>query len=104
MKKVALGQCWRASEGIRQSGCVRLTAVLAFQGNVCSLVASLIAQLVKKPPARQETWVRSLGWEDPPEKGKVPSPGFWPGEFHGLYCPCGRKESDMTERLFHFHC
>ena len=31
--------------------------------------ASLAAQLVKNPPARQETWVRSLGWEDPLEKG-----------------------------------
>ena len=30
--------------------------------------ASLVAQLVKKPPAMQETWVRSLGWEDPLEK------------------------------------
>ena len=26
--------------------------------------ASLVAQLVKNPPAMQETWVRSLGWED----------------------------------------
>ena len=33
--------------------------------------ASLVAQLVKKPPAMQETWVRSLGWEDPLEKGKA---------------------------------
>ena len=32
--------------------------------------ASLIAQLVKNPPATQETWVRSLGWEDPPGEGK----------------------------------
>ena len=30
--------------------------------------ASLVAQLVKNPPAIQETWVRSLGWEDPLEK------------------------------------
>ena len=29
------------------------------------------AQLVKNPPAMQETWVRSLGWEDPLEKGKA---------------------------------
>ena len=29
---------------------------------------SLVAQLVKNPPAMQETWVRSLGWEDPLEK------------------------------------
>ena len=33
--------------------------------------ASLVAQLVKNPPTMQETWVQSLGWEDPPEKGKT---------------------------------
>ena len=33
--------------------------------------ASPVAQLVKNPPAMQETWVRSLGWEDPLEKGKA---------------------------------
>ena len=33
--------------------------------------ASLAAQLVKKPPTMQETWVRSLGWEDLLEKGKA---------------------------------
>ena len=32
--------------------------------------ASLLAQLVKNPPAMQETWVHSPGWEDPLEKGK----------------------------------
>ena len=31
-----------------------------------------MAQLVKNPPAMQETWVRSLSWEDPLEKGKAP--------------------------------
>ena len=35
------------------------------------LLASLVAQLVKNLPAMQETWVRSLGWEDPLEKGKA---------------------------------
>ena len=33
--------------------------------------ASLVAQLVKNPPAMQETWVRSLGWDDPLEEGKT---------------------------------
>ena len=33
--------------------------------------ASLVAQLVKNPPALQETWVRSLGWEEPLENGKA---------------------------------
>ena len=59
--------------------------------------ACLAAQLVKNPPAVQETWVRSLGREDPLEKGKATTPVFWPGEFHGLYGPWGRKESDTTE-------
>ena len=31
--------------------------------------ASLVAKLVKNPPAMQETWVQSLGWEDPLEEG-----------------------------------
>ena len=31
--------------------------------------ASLVAQMVRNPPAMQETWVRLLGWEDPLEKG-----------------------------------
>ena len=33
--------------------------------------ASLVAQLVKNLPAMQETWVHTLGWEDPLEKGKT---------------------------------
>ena len=33
--------------------------------------ASLVAQMVKNPPAMQETWVQSLGWEDLLEKGKA---------------------------------
>ena len=33
--------------------------------------ASLVAQLVKNPKAMWETWVQSLGWEDPLEKGKA---------------------------------
>jgi len=39
--------------------------------------ASLIAQLVKNPPAMWETRVRSLGWEDPLEKGKATHSGIW---------------------------
>ena len=33
--------------------------------------ASLVAQLIKNPPAMRETWIQSLGWEDPLEKGKA---------------------------------
>ena len=35
------------------------------------LILDSVAQLVKNPPAVQKTWVRSLGWEDPLEKGKA---------------------------------
>ena len=35
----------------------------------------------------------------PWRKERLPTPVFWPGEFHGLYSPWGPKESDMTERL-----
>ena len=57
-----------------------------------------MAQLVKNLPAMQETWIRSLGWEDPLEKGKATHSHIL-GEFHGLYSPWGCKELDTTERL-----
>ena len=62
-----------------------------------------MAQMVKNPPAMQETWVQSLGWEDPLQK-RMATPVFLPGESHGQrslagYCPWGCKESDMTEEL-----
>ena len=60
---------------------------------------SLVPPLVKKPPAMQETWVGSLDWEDPLEKGKATTPVFWPGEFYGPYNPWRCKELDMTEWL-----
>ena len=46
--------------------------------------ASLVTQLVKNPPALWETQVLSLGWEDPLEKGKLPTPVFWPGVYSGM--------------------
>ena len=61
--------------------------------------ASLVAQMVKNPPAMQKTWVRSLPWEK-----QLPTPVFWPGGFHGQrslagYSLAGHKESVTTERL-----
>ena len=64
--------------------------------------ASLVAQLVQNPLAMWETWDGSLDWDDPLEKGKLQTPIFWPGEFHGLYSPWGCKELNRTERLFTF--
>ena len=60
--------------------------------------ASLVAQLVKKPPAMRETWVWS--WVGIPwRRERLPTPVFWPGEFHGLYSPRGCKESDTAKWL-----
>ena len=44
----------------------------------------LVAQIVKTLLVMQETWVQSLSWEDPLEKGMgLPTPVFLPREFHG---------------------
>ena len=59
--------------------------------------ASLMAQLVKNPPAMQETWVCSLGCEDPRGKERPPTPIFGPGEFHGLHSLWGHKELVTSE-------
>ena len=61
--------------------------------------ASLVAQLVKNLPAMRETWVQSLGWQDPLGKGKAAHSSILENEFYELYSPWGRKELDTTERL-----
>ena len=48
-----------------------------------SSTASLEPQLVKTPPAMQETQAPSLGWEDPLEKEMATHSSILPGEFHG---------------------
>ena len=43
--------------------------------------ASLVVQAVKNPPAMQDTWVQSLGLEDPLEEARQSTPAFLAGEF-----------------------
>ena len=62
-----------------------------------------MVQTVKNLPAMQVTRDRSLGQEDPLEKGMT-TPVFLPGGFHGErslvgYSPWGHKELDVTEQL-----
>jgi len=62
--------------------------------------------MVKSLPAMRETWVLSLGQEDPLEKEMAIHSSILPGKSHGWSCllgysPWGSKESDMTERLSH---
>ena len=59
----------------------------------------LVSQLIKNPPGMQENWAWSLGCEDPLQKGTLPTPASWPGEFHELYSPWDLKELGRTEWL-----
>ena len=67
--------------------------------------ASLVDQTVKNPPAMQETWVRSLGWEDPLEEGMATHSSIlaWRITMDKRsmvgYSPWGSKEWDKTEQL-----
>ena len=60
--------------------------------------------MVKNPPAMQETWVQSLGWENPLKEGMATHSSILAWRATGQrtlvgYSPCGRKESDMIEQL-----
>ena len=74
--------------------------------------ASLVVQRVKNLPATQETWVLSLGQEDPPEKIMATHSSIltwripWteePGRLQSGCSPWTCKESDTTELLIHTH-
>ena len=62
--------------------------------------ASLVAQLVKNLPAMWETWVQSLGWEDPLEKGKATYPLQCSGLENSMNCIVhGVSKSQTAEQL-----
>ena len=68
--------------------------------------ASLVAQLVKSPPAMQHTGVQSLVGKMPWRREELPTSVFLPREFHEqrslVGCSTwGHRESDMTEQLTH---
>ena len=68
------------------------------------ICGALVAQMVKNLPAVWETWVLTLGQEDPLEKGCLPIPVFLSGEFHGQrsLAGCslwGLKELNMADWL-----
>ena len=71
-------------------------------------MASLVAQLIKNPPAMWETLVQSLGWEDPLKEGiaahcsilawRIPkNGGAWWAAVHGVT----KSQTQLSE--FHFH-
>ena len=63
-----------------------------------------MARTVKDPSALQETWVQSMGWEDPLEEGMATHSSICLENPHGQRSlagcsPWGRKELDTTEQL-----
>ena len=77
---------------------------IADHDEILSTSCPWVAQMVRNPPAMQETWVRSLGWDDPLEEEmathssilawRIPMDrGAWGATVHGV------TEWDMTERL-----
>ena len=64
------------------------------------ILVSLVAQLVNNTPARRETWVQSWVGKIPWRRERLPSPVFWPGEFHGLHSPWGHRVGLLSLSLF----
>ena len=58
--------------------------------------------MVKNPPAMQETWVPSLGWEDPLEKGKVIHSSILAWRIPWTCIVCGVAKSQTRLSNFHF--
>ena len=91
-----------------------MTITKAIQGSVTSfntpndilslvLQNSLVAQRVKHLPSMKETWVQSLGGEDPLENEMATHSSILPGKFHGQrslagYSLWGCKELDTTKQ------
>ena len=68
-----------------------------FQYSWHSLVAWLVKNCLQCGRPGLDPWVGKIPWK----RERLPTPVFWPGEFHGLYSPWGHKESD-TMSDFHF--
>ena len=83
LQTIFTGMCGECSQCMDHTGFASAQSLVA--------LASLVAQLVKNLPALQETWVQSLGWENPLGKARLPTPVFLPGEFHGLSRPWGSQ-------------
>ena len=62
--------------------------------------ASLVGQMIRNLPAIQETWVRSLGWEDPLEKGMANALQYLAWRIAGTEEP-GRLQFMGSQRAGH---
>ena len=79
---------------------------VSIEGNASEFMkAGTVAQRVKNLRAMKETWVQSLGWEDPLEEEMAAHSSIlaWriPWTEESGYSPRGRKEADVTEQPTH---
>ena len=74
---------------------------LATHFNILGLLLWLSWQRIRLKCGRPgfDAWVGKIPWR----RGRLPTPVFWPREFHWLYSPWGCKESDVTEQLSYIH-
>ena len=70
----------------------------------------VVAQVIKDPPAMQETWVQSLGWEDPLEKGMATHSGILAWRIPWTEKPdrlqsmgSAKRQTQLSDQHFHFH-
>ena len=63
--------CWLHIISLSQMPLQGLSTSFHMFVSSLAIIASLVAETVKKAPAMWETWVQSLGWEDPVEEGMV---------------------------------
>ena len=89
------GAWWATVSGVAKSDMTEQLSLSLFKVLWHHFWASLEVQLVKNLPAMWETWVGKIPWR----RERLPTPVFWPREFHRLCSPWGHKESGMTERL-----
>ena len=73
-----------SNESALQEQC-KMTIPFVCQGFPCGSAG-------EESTAMRETWVRSLGWEYPWRRKRLPTPVFWPGEFHGQRSLTGYME------------
>ena len=68
---------------------------MSFKARGTSLEAKLVKNLLYKERPGFDPWVGKIPWR----RERLPTPVFWPGEFHRLYSSWGCKELDKSEQL-----
>ena len=80
-------------------GSLLIYVTVAIWGNIVIQImrAALVAQLVKNPPAVQETQVPFLGQEDPLEKGKATHSSILAWRIHGLFHGVAKSRTQLSD-------